>query len=227
MSEDRLIQALGVLERERLDEEDRRLESDSRLVRSPTDSVRQELLAAIGGIEEVPGPATPTAPAGRRMFRWLAAAVALFALLGTATLWPTGGAEPLPMYALHVSGRDAPVRGGAAPNDVVLSPGSTLTVQIQPRQAVEGAVGVRGFVRSGDHLRVLPVELSPNEKGVVAVRAPAVDVLGVDQPGQVELVFVVARPDQLPDNAVVSGKLAHPPAEWQVLTHRVRIIPAH
>ena len=181
MSDDeRLLQVLGELERRRLDEEDRRLGSESRSLKSPPGSVRRaRILAAIGGVEEADGPATPPAPVGRSLIRFLVAAAALVAVIGGGTwsMWSSGQADPLPAYALEVSGHVSQMRGTETLRDVVVTPSARLRVQVTPNAAVKGDVVVRGFVSVDGGLRPLAATLRPNERGVAILQGPAAEVV--------------------------------------------------
>lgn len=100
---------------------------------------------AAGTDERVPArlrpPRAPEAGRGRRWRRAAALASSLAAaVVGFVVLRPPA---PLPLYVAKLQGATQPVRGAESGAPPIYSPGSTLTLVLQPAQKAGGAVRVR------------------------------------------------------------------------------------
>ena len=149
------------------------------------------------------------------------AAAALFLLVRGPASYP-----PLPPYGLAPVGGDQEFRGGTEPATgvPVFSPGSVLTLDVSPEQAVTGLVEAQAFADRGAELVAL--ELKPQgENGAVRLRG----TLGKEiqlPPGDWKIWVVIGRPGKIPATRKLkaeldAGRTRH--EDWQAVSKELRV----
>ncbi len=160
----------------------------------------------------------------------LSAAVALAAV---ALLWLRGASpsvEPLPVYAMLVTG-EQPVRGATAapaPNaPVEVRRATRLTISLSPPSpgAAERDALFRLLLVRGERAAMLDPAVRRGGDGALTIEAPAGELLGPQADGAVELVVLLGR--QLPTDgevrAIATGQ-RRPPAHVQLLRQPLRLV---
>jgi ferric-dicitrate binding protein FerR (iron transport regulator) len=226
MSDDRLLRALGKLSQAQKEAP----VPEALTSPSPAAEARaaERALAALG-VEAAPAP-RPAAPSAteslwqRLRRRWLVAAVpALAGAMALLLLWPRGGGEGLPGYALEARGGVAETRGEPAPGagaPLVLEPGSRLELRLRPDQRVSGEVSARFYWVKDGRARRWAVDPEAAPGGAMRVIGAADRPFG---PGEGEIVALVGRPQALPTADVLdAASLAAPAPGVRVLRWPIR-----
>lgn len=196
MADDDILKALGRLAREH-----RAADALADAVHPLDEAIKQRMAErAVEALQGTQPLATVTALAPRKK-RWPAAAIAgPMALAASLAVWVAvrAGPETLPRYEMSLSGglqalRAAPVED--AP--LVLGAEAQLTLVLRPATAVEQPVTAKLFVKQNTRTREWRSVAEVSSQGAVKLTANAAD-LGPMEPGELELVVVVGRPDALP-----------------------------
>ena len=250
---EKLLQALGALATERRNAvDDERWEdlTHERLTQEEVDELRRRAetndewafnLAVFepldpGLADEIVGAVEAAKPKrrrpGRRRVFWGSLAAAAAAFVAVVLYWHEqtwhGQSPLLPDYVATVAGGDSKTRSGApgqrGPDAV--SPGTVLSIKLSPRAPVRQRVVARGFVLRGLSLQNMTADPMAELDGSFTLRGPASELLGTREPGLIEMVFVVARPDDLPvDATAVRTALAKGHSDWRLVRAPVRLVP--
>jgi hypothetical protein len=149
------------------------------------------------------------------------AAAALILLVRGPASYP-----PLPGYALAPVRGDQEFRGDTKPATgvPVFSPGSVLTLDASPEQAVTGQVAAQAFAGQGAEL--VPLELRPQvENGAVRLRGTLGQEIRLP-PGDWRIWVVVGRPGKIPSREDLqaelrAGRTRHD--DWQAISKELRV----
>ncbi|WP_428263787.1 CHAT domain-containing protein [Haliangium sp.] len=181
--------------------------ADSVAVDTGADAARTEATADEGSAPTV----GKVIPFRRRRQRWLAGGTVAVAAAAVATLalWPQ--AQPLPTYALHVSGGQKSSRSTEAVAERRrMGAGDRLDVVLRPATAVAGPVAARVFLegpaQTVRELRVTP-DIAP--EGAIHIEGTTERLLPVP-PGSYTLIIAIGRDDALPDAAGVGAAREQP-----------------
>jgi hypothetical protein len=116
---------------------------------------------------------------------------------------------------------------GADPaNEVPLTRGGRLEIELRPEAAITGAVGARGFLLRGDEVRAWDPPFSVAIDGVVRIAGPVDELFAGVPQGTWEVAVAVGRPEVLPTapRDVLRRRSDDPVrAGWHLVHARVRL----
>jgi hypothetical protein len=161
----------------------------------------------------------PFRRAARRYGGWLMAAVAAAALF--LFVRNPASMPPLPAYKARLSDGAREYRGAAEPSagPSVFFPGTQLTLEVTPEQAVTGPLEAHAFLARGTDILPWepepPLDLSP--QGAVRLRGRLGEEIRLP-PGEWKIWVVIGRPGKLPPTDEImaglrAGRTRHP--DWQ------------
>jgi hypothetical protein len=197
---------------------------------SVVQAIRKQGLAPQAGTPAPQPPAKllPFRRSTSQTFRWagwsaaaaVAAAALFFVVRGPASY------PPLPVYTAELSRGDQQFRGGTetATGVPVFSPGSTLTLNVRPEQAVAGPVEAQAFAARGTELIPLARKLQV-ENGSVRMRGTLGQEIRL-LPGDWRIWIVVGRPGKIPAEGDLqaelrAGRTRH--EDWQAISKELRV----
>lgn len=165
---------------------------------------------------------------------WIGGMVALAAALALVLILPGSPTEPIPPYALTLSGSTALSRGSEPAAEAVWGEDSAFVVRLTPPDALTGGAGARGagfdaavYVgREGGALshKVAPAErLTDPQTGLVELRYEA-RLLFTEGEGEYQVGVLLAPPDA-PTPATLAGVGPTLPDGARLLTARARYTP--
>lgn len=179
---------------------------------------------------ELPKPKAPLLSFQRRGLRWWSPWAALAAAAAAALLLLVRPVPevPLPSYALQLSAGDQTERGDEpTPTALpVFSPGSLVTLRLEPHEAPQGEVEVRccWFLRDAETV-TWQATVEPGQAGIVRVRG----TLGEDfalSPGLWTVWAVVGRRGEMPRKDELLAALRGGSAEadaWKAVDQKLRV----
>lgn len=136
--------------------------------------------------------------------------------------------RPLPIYVAELKGGVQDTRGGEVPgtSPQVFVPGSLLTLEVRPREALEGEVEAMSFLSQGNEVVVWepqpPLEIS---NGAVRLRGTLGQEIHLPA-GDWRVWIVVHRPGKTPSRAEFLAQLRAGPAQhagWLAVSVDLRV----
>ncbi len=159
----------------------------------------------------------------------LLVAVALAAAAAIVFVLPGGpfAPEPMPAYAMIVTGGDRPMRSDpGAPSGqepIRLGPGSTLDLTLRPATRIQGPIAAEGYLVRGGKARRWDVRAEISAEGAVHIQGERGSLFRNEPAGEVEIALVVGRPGEMPADAEAALRVDSP-ARWALLRRSVLLV---
>jgi hypothetical protein len=149
------------------------------------------------------------------------AAAAAFALIVHST-----SPEPLPAYAMVVTGGELEDRsddGKPAQTEVIrLGPGSSLELTLRPAVRASGEVAVQGYLIRNGQARRWDVRAEISKEGAIRIQGDRESLFGGEPAGEVEIAVAVGRPGEMPPNEEAALR-GGGDAQWMLFRRRLEL----